>query len=244
MEMDDDNQQVNQGGNLNQNPSSNPIINQKGNFLLIIGVVIVILIIGAGAYYLGVNKDRSFTNGNSQQLQVSPTTQSSPTGLPTSSTDNTTNWKTFTTSGINTGLTFKYPLNWVTPENTFISEKSFIVGEQDRSKTYNIIEIQKYSTQLYVGYTNSEWFDKINSLTESMSDQRAIRTKITSGKVTSGEPYVIFKDEPSASAQGGIFKQVKAYILKDQTIYQLTLDLYNDDGLDTFKKIIPTAVIN
>lgn len=156
----------------------------------------------------------------------------------------TANWKALTTSGINTGLTLKYPSNWVAPENTFISEKSFVAGEQDRSKTYNIIEIHKYSTQLYTGYTNSEWFDKINGLTEPMGDQRAIRTKLASGKVASGESYVIFKDEPSETAQGGVSKQVKAYILKGQTIYQLTLDLYDNNGLEVFKKIVASATVN
>lgn len=133
MEIENTQQQINKGDNFNQNPfSSNPITNQRGNLLLIIGVVI--LVIGASAYYLGVNKDKSFTNVNNQQPQISPTIQSFPTDLPTISTNDTINWKTFTTSGINTGLTLKYPSNWVTSENTFIAEKPFVAGEQDRSK--------------------------------------------------------------------------------------------------------------
>lgn len=240
--MENAQQQINRENSFSQSPSPiNPVANQKGNFLPIIGVTVLVLVIGAGAYYLSVNKEKSSTNANNQQIQAFPTTQSSSTG---NFTEEITNWKTFTTLGINAGLTLKYPSNWVTPENIFISEKPFVAGEQDRSKTYNIIETQKYSTQLYAGYTNSEWFDKIKSLTEPISDQRETRTKITSGKVNSGEPYVIFKDEPSASAQGEIFKQAKAYILKGQTIYQLTLDLYDDSGLETFKKIVLTAVVN
>ncbi len=164
------------------------------------------------------------------------------TSVPMSSVE-TTNWKTFTTAGINSGLTLKYPQEWVTSENMFISEKTFVAGEQDRSKIYNIIDINKYSTQIYDGYTNSEWFNKINNLTKPISDQREVRTKITSGNIASGEPYVIFRDEPSTTAVGDVFKQVKAYILNDQTIYQLTLDLYDDNGLETFKKIIQTATL-
>lgn len=204
-------------------------LKQKGLTPIVI-ILLIALVIGGYLLYSGkISLD--------QKTGIQTTTQSP-------FTDETASWKTFTTSGIDAGLTLKYPSNWVIVENAFIAEKSFVPGEQDRSKVYNIIGIQKYSTQLYVGYTNSEWFNKISNLTEPMSDQREIRTKIASGTITSGEPYVIFKDEPSATAKTEIFKQVKTYILKDQTIYQLTLDLYDNNGLETFKKIVATAAIS
>lgn len=80
--MENSQQKVNQEDNLNQDPpSSNPISNQKGNFLLIIGVIVLVLVIGVGAYYFGT-----------KQTQQTPTiSQTTPTGtevktLPTAST--------------------------------------------------------------------------------------------------------------------------------------------------------------
>lgn len=76
MEMENAQQQVNSEGSLHQNPpSGNPIANQKGNLLLIIGVVVLVLVVGVDAYYLGVNKDKSSTNVNNQQVapSINPT---------------------------------------------------------------------------------------------------------------------------------------------------------------------------
>jgi|SRR3989344_163634 len=200
-------------------------MSQRGFSSVILIVILVVgLIIIGGTYFLGT-----------KNVPISP-----------SDTANLSNdsEKTFATTGINAGLTLKYPSDWVSPEGILISEKTFVAGEQDRSKVYNIIEIHKYPTQLYEGYTNSEWFNKINNLTSPDSNQRETNTKLTSGQVTSGESYVVFKNEPSTSFQGGDFKLVKAYILKDQIIYQLTLDLYDNNGLEIFKKIVSSSVIN
>lgn len=207
--------------------------NQKGNFEIVLGVLFLLLIVVAGTYYL-MSQKNSFNQINQNIKQ--------PNSNQIITSNNSSDWKTFTSKLA--GVTVNYPTTWVTPENEFISEKMFVPGEQDRSKTYNIIEIHKYQTQLYAGYTNSEWFNKINSLTTTMSDQRSIRIKLSSGIVASGEQYVIFTDESSTTAVGDISKQVKAYILKGQIIYQLSLDLYDQNGLETFQKIIPTTVIN
>jgi len=200
-------------------------------------VISALAVFTAGCQTTNINN----TSSNTDNPSSLPSTTSKPTSSPITKNTNS-NWKTF--SHKTTGVTLSYPSTWVTPEDNFISEKTFIAGEQDGSKTYNIIEIYKYATPLYSGYTNSEWFNKIINSKTALVDQREIRTKLTSGTVKSGEQYVIFTDEPSVKAQAGGSKQVKAYILKGQTIYQLTLDLYDKNGLDTFKEIIPTAVVN
>ena len=194
--------------------------NQKGLSPIAVVLIIAILLVGYLVYQ------------NQTKITQTPSAQSS------TSNNEMATWKTF----IKNDLTLKYPPNW--EANEFISEVAFTSGEQDKSKVYNIIGINKYPTQLYEGYTNSEWFNKISNLTEPLSDQREIRTKIASGNIASREPYVIFKDESSATAKAEIFKQVKAYILKDQTIYQLRLDLYDNNGLEVFKKIVASAVID
>ena len=98
--MENIQEQVNENdNNLNQNtPIGNPISNQQGNFLLIIGVIVIMLVIGVGAYYLGTKKAPT----QSQNPEVAlPTPQSTSTP----SADETTNWKTYT----NNGYSIKYP---------------------------------------------------------------------------------------------------------------------------------------
>lgn len=223
-------------------PDSTPplktLSSPKNKLSLISGGIVLLLLIG-GILYLGMRNNPYNKNQNTQQSATSNLTSDS-TRSDTSDTDDD-DWKSFAKNTL--GIAVSYPPTWVTPENSFISEKQFVPGEQDKSKIYNIIEIQKYSTPIYAGYTNSEWFDKINSSTIPISDQREMRTKLTSGTVESGEHYVIFTDEPSATAQSEGSKQVKAYILKEQTVYQLTLDMYDQNGLNIFRKIVPTAII-
>lgn len=213
--------------------NSKDLKKQKGSLAIPLGVIIVLLIAGIGGYLL-LNKN--------QQIKT-PTTQENTT-IPSTKTQEPPGLKTFQSKS--RGITLKYPENWVTSDDEFISELPFTPGEQDLTKKYNIIEIQKYSEQIYSGYTNRQWFDQINNLKigESFSDQREQRTKLVSGKVASGESYVIFKDEPSSTFVGSPAHQVKAYIIKQEALYQLTLDLYDEKGLNTFIGIVPTAIIN
>lgn len=108
MEVENAQQQVNQGNNLNQSPPSvNPITNQKGNFLLIIGVVVLVLVIGAGAYYLRTRKPATIVPSPTSVI-TSPTPQVTPTSSPT---DETANWKTYTSE--DASFSFKYPSDWI-----------------------------------------------------------------------------------------------------------------------------------
>ena len=173
---------------------------------------------------------------------VLATKQNQPSNQPspTLTTVETASWKTVTLEG----FTIKTPNAWKGAYG--LSEFPFTPGEIDKTKIYNIIETHRYPTQLYTGYTNRQWFDKINSLqiNESYTDQRDRITKITSGKVASGEEYVIFKNEPSESFPGEPATQLKAYVIKEQSIYQFTLSQYNKNGLELFNKVIPTTIIN
>lgn len=139
-------------------------------------------------------------------------------------------------------LTLKYPASW----KGLLSEIPYTPGELENNKIYNIIEVHEYPNQMYIGYSNREWFDRIYKLkiNESYSDQRDKRTKLMSGNVISGENYVIFKNEPSSTFSGSPAYQVVAYIIKSQALYQLTLNFYNDYGLETFKHIVAFAVVN
>lgn len=56
-------------------PQNNPIANQKGNFLLILGIVVLVLIIGAVAYFLGTKNNQSYQSSTAklESQQTSPT---------------------------------------------------------------------------------------------------------------------------------------------------------------------------
>jgi len=169
-------------------------------------------------------------------ISISPT----PAVIPASSNE-TASWLTYTNSKYNYSI--KYPSDWVTVDNEFIAEKTFVPGLQDETKTYNIIEFHKYPNSIYAGYTNKQWFEKIAALPlgEELNDQRTTIKRIDyTGNISSGEKYVTIYVSPSPTSATEKFYQVKTYILSGETIYQLTLDLYNLDGLETFGKMLPT----
>ncbi len=96
-----------------QIPTSQPegnISNQRGNFPIIIGVILLLFIVGGGAYFLGSQKDKSTQSVNQPVVtQPSPTT-STPSQTQT---DNTiiSSWKTHTnTEG---KYIVQYPQDWV-----------------------------------------------------------------------------------------------------------------------------------
>jgi hypothetical protein len=196
---------------------------QKGHISLIV-VLILVTVIGIGSYYLGAQSQKS---KDASELTTNLSSQ------PNASSEDLA---TFTGIGVNSGIKFKYPKDWFSDE-VFISEKVPAPGIDKQTVTPNIIKVTKYTAPLYEGYTNLDWFNKVNS-NQSLTDQRETRTKIVSGRAASGDEYVIFRDE------GDGFKQVKAYILKKATIYQLTLDKYDDNGLEVLENILPTVTLS
>ncbi len=102
--MENTQEQVNEDdNNLNQNtPIVNPISNQRGNFLLIIGVIVIILVIGVGAYYPGTRKSSSVVPSPNSVINFQ-TPQSSPASSPS---EKTANWKTYTDAKYR--LSFQY----------------------------------------------------------------------------------------------------------------------------------------
>lgn len=79
--------------------------------ILIILVLAGIIALASGAYYLGTKKSETFQERVDKQNPVAPFT-SSQTPQPTSSTDDTVNWKTYTFNNKIQSLQFKYPSEW------------------------------------------------------------------------------------------------------------------------------------
>ncbi len=92
-----------------------PSLNQSGYLLPIIGVILLILVVGAGAYYLGTTQ-----NNKPEQPQTIITSKNTPQSSqninqPLSPTTNieqntTTNWQTYTNTKL--GYSFSYPPNY------------------------------------------------------------------------------------------------------------------------------------
>lgn len=84
METNNTDQQSQPNPSLPQIQSSlKPTPNQKGNFLIAVGLIFLILVIEAGAYYLGTQKSKS---PKSQQSTNTPTiTQGAPANYPSQS---------------------------------------------------------------------------------------------------------------------------------------------------------------
>ena len=83
--------------------------------LLSVFILLIIFLVGGGAYLLGVNKNSSSqknTNLIAATSAPSPTLTPVPTiqPSPTSSLNSTANWKTYTSTL--EGLSFKYPNEW------------------------------------------------------------------------------------------------------------------------------------
>lgn len=105
-----------------QQPISEQPGRQKGFLLPIIGVILLIVIVSSGAYYLG--RIKSTTSPKIEK--VTPTLQPSSTVSPISPTiDPTTNWKVYKNTIYKFEL--RYPSNWSLKEKTTEVSPDFVV---------------------------------------------------------------------------------------------------------------------
>lgn len=86
-------------------PSLNPSPNQRGNFLIPIGLAFLILVIGVGAYYLGTKSTISYKPDVTQTIPSPTVTEESATNIP---------FPTNTTTSIPTTKPISYvaPSSW------------------------------------------------------------------------------------------------------------------------------------
>jgi hypothetical protein len=163
MEMNNANQQVSAPATPNQNiVREHPVKNQRGNFPIILGVFVLLLVVGSGAYYLGTQNNNS-KNSNSlttnpqttSELTTTPVTPtvnptndvSQPTQKPASSNKSITipsNWKQFTATDPDFGVktTMSMP-----PGYSFRFTGSEFIIQNDSDAT----ELWDYSTSVFIG---------------------------------------------------------------------------------------------
>lgn len=118
--MDNTNQQAPpvQNTEPSQTPPPNPSSSLR-TFIIVLCVVLL-TIIGAGGYMLGTRKNQTVVQN--QQISGSPSaTQSSPT--PTSTPDETANWKTYVDS--DNKFSVKYPPNLIVVGGAFYKKDDF-----------------------------------------------------------------------------------------------------------------------
>lgn len=89
MKTENINQQTNQAQiTLEKQPIQSILNNQRGNAPIILGAIVALLVVGAGAYYLGTQKSSTSINTNQNVIPSTDTTyQASPTLSPTQTTN-------------------------------------------------------------------------------------------------------------------------------------------------------------
>ena len=202
----------------------------KANYLSIGGVILACFVVfGFGGYYLGKQSTNLQQNSNNTQslanLITTPDTgipTTSPTSISKKIEENTFN---------NQYFSFVYPKNW-SLENTYIFEhRSDCDPDTYRClNEKNIVDIRSNTTQIYQGYTNSEWLNKIGSLTSPWESGRDIFAKLASGQTQEGKEYIIFKQSPSPTFEGEPLTLINGYVLNDNHIYELRLSHFSSDS--------------
>lgn len=103
---------TNQSIDTSTQPVQHPINNQRGNLPIILGVLVLLLLVGGGTYYLSTQRN---TSQSSQVANPSPNASqqtnvvTSPTTKPIT-TDNISDWKNYTNSAQKYSV--KYPSDW------------------------------------------------------------------------------------------------------------------------------------
>ena len=159
-------------------------------------------------------------------------------------------WKSLDNAGTN--LTLKYPSDWTISDDGIISQYPLplTIDNSKSDQIYNFITIDKHVGAIFNGFYDTDLFEKIYQMKSEDSfkpdvfnqDNKKI-TKISSGKILSGERFVVFKLE-SDQILTKQKSEIKAYILKSNSIIILTLSHYNQAGLETFKKIVASVTLN
>lgn len=110
MEENISNQPVNPTEIITQ-PTSNLINNQRGNILIILGVLFLLLIVGGGAYYLGTQRNKLSSQPN-MQIENTSISTSAPTITQPTITNSTqtptasTNWEAYTSQEFGYSISF------------------------------------------------------------------------------------------------------------------------------------------
>ncbi len=219
------------------------VVEPKGNNFLVILLSTLLFISLAIAGFFAFQTQKLVGELTLLKTQSTPiaSTESIAEPVATNSSmisDPTSDWKVF--NNIKGGAVYKYPNSWMVINDMYISEKSFDPYSTERKiGIYNTISLIKYTTKFSNVKTNKEWFDDVANGNEVVVDLGVKRTRLIVGNVSSGEPYFIVRNQA-----GTALDQIRAYSVKDESIYEFILSDYDQKGLDIFKNIIKTVSLN
>lgn len=97
--------------------TSNPINNRKGNLPIILGVLVLLLVVGGGAYYFGTQSNLYTFQAKLPTSPHSNIENISLTSTPNQAMDDTSKWVIYKNAAL--GLTFKYPNDYKLVNNLF-----------------------------------------------------------------------------------------------------------------------------
>lgn len=128
-------------------PKEYPVNNQRGNFLIILGVLVLLIIVGSGTYYLGTLKTNSVEKvTESTNTQIN--NQDKATSLPAASSTSNSDLQTFTSSRCN--FSIGYPKDWK------IKDTLLVEGNNNPNYLYGCVDLEApdFSTGLdsYSGF--------------------------------------------------------------------------------------------
>jgi hypothetical protein len=143
-------------------------------------------------------------------------------------------------------LILRFPPTWVTQEGT-VSQYTYNPNVIS-ARTFNIISVIERTDSVYGGYLNEDLFYNVYGLKkgkrflrEYYNPEREFMEHIQSGKIASGEKFVIFKIKQDDQNYDSLSNH-RAFILKSsQTLIIMTLSNYDELGENIFTKVVATA---
>lgn len=238
-EMETTNQQSQPNPILSEDQSKQHIINnQHGNFIFIVGIVILMIIVtGLGGYYLLAQRGQ--TSIKNQQAQ--------PTISPISSDlieSEITNWKTYTDS--KNMFTVKYPPSLYVKgagQQIFLAKKNATDAEKlDYSDQLVEIRIDNFNKRFESYYNTQD-----GTIVTGYGDLKLRNYTIDGYKTveygydTTDKQKELKQNEDalkSGASVGMIYFSKGVIVNKDGTVFEISTNVYTRDFKATFDKII------
>lgn len=220
MEENNPNQSVNPSGPFVQTqPVSNSVNNQKGFFPIILGVLVLLLVIGGGAYYLGTQKNANILpNDNTTQnssINLSPTIL--PTEEPTNASLKSHDSKYFSVS---------YPSNWY--------EWSFGRGvDLDYYQINSISEFQQASNNRShiafdiqgIDYTDSKTIEEQRKVVEDLKRKYPEQNYVISEQTVDGQKALVYE----MTIDNAPSYQKTVWLVKDNVKYIISWSIHTEN---------------
>lgn len=227
MEENNPNQPANPAENSVQTQiTPNQVHNQRGFFPIVLGILVLLIVVGGGAYYLGTQNGRTTSQGqNNPQSTINPENTvaiptSTPTDTQTTSDTETVNWKTYADTRNN--FSIKYPSGW--------TEKG-PVADNDTTLVY-----------LHADESFGEGPEPIQYYVWIYSDSKLPSAKLTKESLGA---YTIYKTDELPSRSGAltafITQDEKKYIAVSITPYDVKQPWISQDKyIGIFNKMLST----